>query len=84
MTMMLEERWLVYATARVPKRVELNQSLGTGPAALIESNLAERDISMRGHGPNTRSAIQLCRILLSIVSHTRATRNARPSGEAGG
>ena len=53
MTMMLEERWLVYATARVPKRVELNQSLEPGPAALIESNLAERDISMRGHGPNT-------------------------------
>ena len=38
---------IVDATARVPKRVESNQSLEPRPAALIESNLAERDISMR-------------------------------------
>lgn len=75
---------IVDATARVPKRVESNQSLEPGPAALIESNLAERGISMRAHEPTTRSVIQLCRILLSIVSHTCATRDMPPSGEVGG
>ena len=44
---------IVDATARVPKRVESNQSLEPGPAALIESNLAEGDLHA-GPGPNTR------------------------------
>ena len=53
---------IVDATARVPKRVESNQSLEPGPAALIESNLAERDISMRAHGPPIVQDLALDRV----------------------